>query len=121
MALIALSIKRTFIASVKDKGVIISEWVRMVSILRPSELLSTTLETFKRREWRQTGIFMYVGAPRAQGRGLGARLMKEGLDWVRTNKDPKNVSERMMVRAAPPLSQAGPHEPDKHVPRLVRT
>ena len=88
--------KRTFIASVKDEGSISESWIGMVSILGPSELILATLEPFERvRVGADWDKYMVAGMwvhPKHRGKGLGTRLMKEGLEWVRTNIDPKNDS-----------------------------
>jgi GNAT superfamily N-acetyltransferase len=82
---------------VKDEGNISETWVRMISVLGPSELIPATLEPFKRAgvgaDW---DMYFVVGLwvhPEHRGRGLGTRLVKEGLEWVRTNMDPKNDLE----------------------------
>ncbi|KAG2066890.1 hypothetical protein BDR04DRAFT_1159671 [Suillus decipiens] len=94
---LASCFRRTFIASVKDEGSIDETWIGMISLLRPSELIPATLEPFERAgvgaEWDMylvAGLWVH---PEHRGRSLGTRLMKEGLEWVRTNMDPKNDSE----------------------------
>ncbi|KAG2125642.1 acyl-CoA N-acyltransferase, partial [Suillus cothurnatus] len=89
--------KCTFIASVKDEGSIGETWVGMISVLGPSELIPATLEPLERAgvgaDW---DIYFVAGMwvhPEHRGRSLGTRLVKEGLEWVRTNIDPKNDSE----------------------------
>lgn len=90
--------KRTFIASVDDQQDSTNEtWVGMVSILGPSELIPAVLEPFERAgvgaDWN---MYMVAGMwvhPAHRGRGVGTRLVKEGLEWARTNVDPKNDTE----------------------------
>ncbi|KAG1735185.1 acyl-CoA N-acyltransferase [Suillus lakei] len=89
--------KCTFIASVKDEGSIGETWVGMISVLGPSELIPATLEPFERAgvgaDWEMYFVAGMWVHPEHRGRGLGTRLVKEGLEWVRTNMDPKNDSE----------------------------
>ncbi|KAG1732407.1 acyl-CoA N-acyltransferase [Suillus paluster] len=89
--------KRTFITSTKDEGSISETWIGMVSVLGPSELIPSMLELFERvgvgSDW---DMYILVGMwvhPEHRGRGLGTRLVKEGVEWVRTNMDPKNDVE----------------------------
>jgi len=90
--------KCTFIASVDDQQDSTNEtWVGMVSILGPSELIPAVLEPFERAgvgaDWN---MYMVAGMwvhPAHRGRGVGTRLVKEGLEWARTNVDPKNDTE----------------------------
>jgi GNAT superfamily N-acetyltransferase len=104
--------KRTFIASVNDQEDSANEtWVGMVSILGPSELIPAVLEPFERAgvgaDWN---MYMVAGMwvhPAHRGRGLGTRLMKEGLEWARTNMDPKNDTEGTRDKMV--LLQVGSH------------
>ncbi|OJA18454.1 hypothetical protein AZE42_10734 [Rhizopogon vesiculosus] len=90
--------KRTFIATVKDKHESNGEtWVGMVTIFGPSDLITATMEPLGRAgvgaDW---DIYMVAGMwvhPEHRGRGLGTRLVREGLEWARTNMDPKNNTE----------------------------
>ncbi|KAG2033451.1 acyl-CoA N-acyltransferase [Suillus americanus] len=94
---LASRFKRTFIASVKDEGSISETWVGMISVLGPSELIPATLEPLERAgvggDWDMYFVAGLWVHPEHRGRGLGTRLVKEGLEWVRTNVDPNSDSE----------------------------
>lgn len=88
----------------KVEGSISETLVGMRPILGPSELIPVTLEPFERAgvgaDW---DMYFVVGLwvhSEHRGRGLGTHLAKEkeGLEWVRTNMDPKNDLEGKISR-----------------------
>jgi predicted N-acetyltransferase YhbS len=66
----------------------------MISALRPSELIYHMLELFERAEvGAYLNIYFMAGLwvhPEHRRRGLGTRMVKEGLELVWTNMDLQN-------------------------------
>ncbi|KAG9315973.1 hypothetical protein JVU11DRAFT_3630 [Chiua virens] len=100
--------KRTVIASVRDKPgdgkdhgdgtrdrdaeACEGEWIGMASIVAPSDMPPLYMAPFKQAgvgsNWEIYGLFgMWVDHAH-RGKGLGARLVEECLEWARAHVDP---------------------------------
>ncbi|KAF9240273.1 hypothetical protein BU15DRAFT_45918 [Melanogaster broomeanus] len=108
--------KRTFIASIRtassedaeheDDGM--DAWIGTVTILGPSELWPSTLAPFVDAGVGANWEIYFLAAmwvhPAHRGKGVGAELVRAGLEWARTNVDPKfsdeNVEREKVVAMA---------------------
>ncbi|KAH7915471.1 acyl-CoA N-acyltransferase [Hygrophoropsis aurantiaca] len=88
--------KRTFISSARDEGGS-DRWVGTVTMLGPSEFLPSTSEILEKAGVdRSCNVYILAGMwvhPDYRGMGMGSTLVMAGLDWVRSNNDPKNDAD----------------------------
>ncbi|KAF9240275.1 hypothetical protein BU15DRAFT_46001 [Melanogaster broomeanus] len=101
------SFQRTFIASIhaaspkdaerEDDGM--DAWIGTVTILGPSEVWPSPLAPFfdagVGANWEMYLLSVMWVHPAHRGKGVGIDLVRAGLEWARTNVDPKFSDEKV--------------------------
>ncbi|KIJ64600.1 hypothetical protein HYDPIDRAFT_111973 [Hydnomerulius pinastri MD-312] len=75
------------------------KWIGTVTILGPSELLPSTLAPFDEARVGANWAMYFLAAMWVhhdhRGKGVGYRLVKEGMEWARKNVDPKFANDEV--------------------------
>jgi GNAT superfamily N-acetyltransferase len=79
-------------ASNRDDALNQGKWVGIMTILAPAALGDRARVVGVGEETQVYQLFGVWVHPEHRGKGLGIRLVETGLEWVRRNNDPQNVT-----------------------------